>query len=276
MISQSILKTIFDNINFITDKTKIVITIDDFKYIPELSKVISFEKISKTGVITLSELTEQNQNKVIYIFLKKYNFIQKFNKYYYFDYTMMYEFWENLEYYNSYFRDKEPDLIISINKEEHKLYKWDKIDFNMQNYIGLMFFSAFNKIKENYSINTKEYEYFTDINFNFNNYSIITDFKKFFLKEFYNFIKTNHGSVFGNYDFGSNLKNYIQSKKSLLLYEKIKADIVGFINDLSYLYKNVISLINFDIIDIDDYNIKIIVTISLNEEIINYEILSKG
>jgi len=274
MIPQTeILKTVLENISFTSDPSKIIITLDDLKYIPELSKIISFEKIVQSGNVTLSDFHDEDKEKIIFIFLKKYNFIQKFEKRWYFDYTKMLEFWPNLSYYNQIFENKDPDYVITTNDKTYEFYAWDNIELPDKLYIGYMFFSAFNKIKEMESVNEKEYEYFTDIEFKSDNLNMIENFEIFFLKEFATFINTSNGDVFCDYSFGSNLKLYIQSKNNIFLFEKIKTDIAGFINDISILYKNAIELADFSISMVDDYSLKINLLVKINQQFVKYEVI---
>ena len=59
---------------------------------------------------------------------------------------------------------------------------------NIKNFVGVLFFTAFYKI-ENFKEYAKiEYNYFTDIEFDFNNFNLITDMKQFFITEFINFL----------------------------------------------------------------------------------------
>jgi len=274
MIPQvEILKTVLENINFVTDPSKIIITIDDLKYIPELSKIISFEKIVQSKTVFLSDFHDIDKEKIIFIFLKKYNFIQKFEKKWYFDYTKMLEFWPNLSYYNQIFENKNPDYVITTNDKTYEFYVWDNIELYDKLYIGYMFFSAFNKIKEIEFINEKEYDYLTDIEFKSDNLNMIENFEIFFLKQFATFINTSNGDVFCDYSFGSNLKLYIQSKNNIFIFEKIKIDIAGFINDISILYNNAIELVDFSIKNINDYSIKINLIVKINQQFVKYEII---
>lgn len=271
-IQEQIIKTVLENLNFINDPDKIIVTIDDLKYIPDLSKIISIEKIVKNKEITLSQLNYEKRLEVVFLFLKKYYFIQKFGKYYYFDYKKMLDFWPNLEYYKEIFKKLKPELSISIKNENHDFYKWDDLAGHDKMYIGFMFFSAFNKIKNNFYPNDKEYDYFTDIGLSIENMNMIDNFKNFFLKEFMIFINTDYGSVFGDYQFGSNLKKYIQTKDSVLVFDKIKLDIIGFINDLSVLYSGAITFKDLIIEQTYSFSYKITVVVSINNEVISLEI----
>jgi len=276
VIDNILKENILKNISFISDPSKINISLNDLKYIPELTKVISFEKIISLKEITLNQIHKEKWPQLIYIFLNKYNFIQKFSGKKYFDYTKMLGFWD-LEHYKNIFKigdkEKEPDIKMITNDEEHKFYLWDNISDNDKIYIGYMFFSAYNKIKNDQSINEKEYTYFTDINFQMGDYGIIENFKFFFLKQFKNFISTSNGSFFGDFSFGSNLKNMIQTKYKTENLSKLEMDISGFINDISLLYDNALKLNFVDIKTIDDYSIKVIVNVNLNEEILQFEII---
>jgi len=272
-INDQVLKTLMENLNFTSDPSKLIVTIDDLKYIPSLSKIISFEKIIQQKTITLDQIPHDKLPDLMFEFLKKYNFVQKFTKYYYFDYNKMLEFWPNLEYYQEIFKKLEPDLTITIDNEEHKLYRWDRLEDNDKIYIGYMFFSAFNKIREKESPNTKEYLFFTDIYLDALNLGMIENFEEFFLKEFVTFINTNFGSVFGDYSFGSNLKNYVQSKELTTIFDRIKLDIIGFISDLSLLYNNALEFKDLVIEKVDDYSYKIIVLVKINEKVIQVQIV---
>ena len=272
-INDQVLNTLMQNLNFTSDPSKLIITIDDLKYIPSLSKIISFEKIIQLKAITLDQIPYDKRPLVIFEFLKKYNFVQKYTKYYYFDYNKMLDFWPNLEYYQDVFKNLKPDLTITVDGKEHKLYQWDKIEDRDKIYIGYMFFSAFNKIKEKESPNTKEYLFFTDIGLDILNLGIIENFEEFFLKEFITFINTNFGSVFGDYSFGSNLKKYVQSKETTEVFDRIKLDIIGFISDLSLLYNNAIEFKDLIIEKIDDYSYKILVLVLINKKVIQIEIV---
>jgi len=269
--SNEILKTVLDNISFTSDPSKIIITIDDLKYIPQLSEIISFEKIVQNKTLSLNEFNDLEKEKIIFKFLKKYVFIQKFNKKWYFDYTKLYNFWPDLEYYKQIFKT-DPDLKFTTNDEEHSFYLWENIKLHDKIYIGYMFFSGYDKIKNEESINEKEYTYFTDINFGLDNLGIIDNFEVFFLKQFSVFINTNHGSVFGDSSFGSNLKNYIQSKNRLETIDKIQSDIKGFVNDISILYNNAIQILNIKVTEIDEYSYVFNILLQLNEKKIEFTI----
>jgi len=271
-IQTQIMEVLLDNISFTNDPSKVMITLDDIKYIPELSKIISFEKIVQNKYVTFENFHDTDKEKIIFIYLKKYNFIQKFEKKWYFNYTKMLDFWPKLSYYIQIFENKTPDFKIISQGKEQKFYAWDDITLSDKIYIGYMFFSAFNKIKNTESINEKEFEFFTDIYLQAENLNMIENFEIFFLRQFSTFINTNNGVLFGDYSFGSNLKAYIQNKNNLFLIKKIENDIYGFINDLSILYNNSLELLNFGIKQPDDYSLQIILIIKINNEIVQFEI----
>ena len=271
-IQTQIMEVLLDNISFTNDPSKVMITLDDIKYIPELSKIISFEKIVQNKYVTFENFHDTDKEKIIFIYLKKYNFIQKFEKKWYFNYTKMLDFWPKLSYYIQIFENKTPDFKIISQGKEQKFYAWDDITLSDKIYIGYMFFSAFNKIKNTESINEKEFEFFTDIYLQAENLNMIENFEIFFLRQFSTFINTNNGVLFGDYSFGSNLKAYIQNKNNLFLIKKIENDIYGFINDLSILYNNSLELLNFGIKQPDDYSLQIILIIKINDEIVQFEI----
>jgi hypothetical protein len=257
---KKILPEVFQNI----DKNKIIITLSDLKTIPQLSEIISLNQIIKTGETKLVDYDYETQNKIIEIYLKNYGFLEFKNGSYYFNYTKLKKYFPNNIFYNQLFSDIEPDIIISntldtkeINFKNIKkdckdcimFYKLNKLSKEVLNYIGILFFTAFYKM-ENFSKYAKiEYDYFTDINFEFNDFSIITDMKEFFLTHLLTFLKMNNSQFFGSYNFGSNVKYYIQTKFLNDIYEKIYADINGFISDLNKLYDNFLT-INYVKIDI--------------------------
>jgi len=266
--NSNLINTLQDYLYFTTDKTKIIITLDDFKFIPDLNKVIPIEKIIKEKKITLSEFPFDDQNKLITIFLKKYNFIQKFVKTNYFDYEKMLKFWPKNERYLDYFKGLEPD----IKTNNSTFYKLTKIDDFMLNYIGLMFFSAYSKIENSFNIVDKEYDFFTDVDLSINNFNIIKDIEQFFLQEFLVFIQTTYGTVFGSNIFGSNLKKFIQSKENYILFKQLEIEITSFIKDFKLLYNN-IDLKNFQIIKINDYSYKINLAVIINEKSLGFSIV---
>jgi hypothetical protein len=266
---KEILPEVFQDI----DKNKIVIKLEDLKAIPELSKYISMIQVIKEGETKLVDYDFETQNEIIKIFLINYNFLQFINGDYFFNYTKLKKYFPNNVYLEQIFNSIKPDLVINTDSEEIRFYKWSNLSDNIKNYVGVLFFTAFYKI-ENFKEYAKiEYNYFTDIEFSFNDFSLITDMKKFFITEFINFLYTNNGQYFGAYDFGSNLKRLVQTKAFQETYEKIYFDIKGFINDLNILYGDFIELLDFKIDTSVDYELKIFVYVKINEERLGFNVV---
>jgi hypothetical protein len=266
---KEILPEVFQDI----DKEKIIIKLEDLKSIPELSDYVSMIELIKKKETKLIDYDFNTQNKIIKIFLINYNFLQFINGDYFFNFTKLKKFFPNNVYYEQVFNTMTPDLVIDINNEKIYFYKWEKINDNIKNFVGVLFFTAFYKI-ENFKEYAKiEYNYFTDIEFDFNNFNLITDMKQFFITEFINFLYTNSGQFFGSYDFGSNLKLLVQTKSFHNTYEKIYFDIKGFINDLNVLYNDFIELLDFKIDTSIDYQIKIFVFVKINNDKLGFNVI---
>jgi len=267
----SLIEKFSPDLFFTLDKDKIIITLDDLKNIPELQKYISLKQVILNGKIKLIDLTYENQNQVIIIFLKNYNFIQSFGNEDYFNYTKLKKLWPNNALLDQLFDIKQADLRIEINNETNYFFLFNKLSPEQINYIGLLFFSGFSKVEDSKEYVVKQYEYFTDVNFGPIDFNMITDFKQFFIDQFLTFINTNYQSVFCSNAFGSNLKHYIQTKKLSSYYEKITSDITGFINDFALLYKQTIELINFKIdSESEFYTVKITLIVKINEENVKF------
>jgi len=254
-------------------KDKIVIKLSDLKSIPELSEYISLTQIVEDKETKLIDYDFQTQNKIIEIFLKNYNFLQFINGDYYFNFTKLQELFPHNVYLSQIFQSYTPDLEININDKTYKYYIWSKINDNIKNYVGVLFFTAYYKVENFKEYAIKEYEFFTDVNFDFNDFSMITDMKQFFITEFLGFIKTNNGSYFGSYDFGSNLKYLIQTKYIYEVFEKVFLDIKGFIHDLNILYGNFLELLDFKIDDSKDYEIVLYISVKIKEETLAFRIV---
>ena len=267
---KDILPEVFQHI----DKDKIVIKLEDLKSIPELSNYISLNQILKNKETKFVDYDFKTQIEIIKIFLKNYNFLQYINGEYYFNYSKLKKLFPDNVYLSQIFNSLTPDLEITINDEIYEYYIWSKISDNIKNYVGVLFFTGYYKIENFKEFAIKEYEFFTDINFDFNDFSMITDMKQFFLTEFMAFIKTNNGNFFGSYDFGSNLKYLIQTKFIYDVYEKIYADVRGFISDLNLLYDNFLTLIDFKIDSDNDYDLILYIVISINDETVAFRIIA--
>jgi len=137
-------------------------------------------------------------------------------------------------------------------------------------YVGILFFSAFSKIKEEKSLVQREYDFFTDINFTINDYSMITSFKNFFVQELVAFINTSNGDVFGSYQFGSGIKDLIQSKS--LEYNTVKNKLKGFIKDFAILYEEAFELDDINI-DLNEYTLTIEIKVYLNKKHLVFKII---
>ncbi len=266
---KNILPEAFQNIN----KDDIVIKLSDLKSIPELSKYLSLTQIIKDKETKLIDYDFQTQNKIIIIFLKNYNFLQFINGDYYFNYSKLLKLFPNNVYLEQLFDTLTPDLEITVNSEIIDYYLLSKISDNIINYIGILFFTAYYKVENLKEFSIKEYEFFTDINFDYNDFGIIKDMKQFFITEFLNFIKTNNGSYFCSYDFGSNLRYLIQTKYIYDVFEKVFIDIKGFIQDLNIIYNNFLELIDFKIDNSKDYEIFIYISVKILEEEVAFRIV---
>ena len=257
---------------FSIDKSKIIITMDDLKYIPQLSEYIPLQKIIKENEIYLDNLDFNIQNKIILLFLENYHFIQFFGSKKYFNYTKLEYYWPNNTYYHQIFDNLRVSKEIDIEGVKYKYYLLDDINDYYLNYIGVLFFSAYSKIKDEKEFVEKEYDFFTDSYFENSKNGIIEDLKEFFIKQLSVFIDTLHGNIYGSNDFGSNIKTYIQNKSSNIILEKIYADFDGFINDISYLYGQFIELRDLEINQVDEYSIEIIIVIHFNNELLRFTI----
>jgi len=262
---------------FTLDKSKIIIKIDDIKRNQKLQKYIRLDKLLETEKIYLTDLSFKDQNEVIKLFLKEYNFIIKIANDEYFNYTKLYQFWKHNTYFIQYFSGMKPDLTIKVNDKENEeeYFHMDKIDSIMLNYIGVLFFSAYSKIENEKVFVQKTYDFFTDCYFDGYKFGVIEDFQEFFVKQFLTFINTTHGSFFGSYNFGSNLKNVLYSKEGKLDH-LAKMDIEGFVNDISVLYNTFLKL---DYIEMsyseDTYTLTINLGIILNDKQLDFVFIKK-
>jgi len=258
---------------FNIDKSKIIITLNDLKFIPKLSEYIPLQKISQEKEIYLTDLSYENQNKVILLFLENYHFIQYFETEKYFNYTKLEFYWPNNVYLKQIFDNLFVDKEIEIDGITYKYYLVNKLKDQYINYIGVLFFSAYSKIKDEKNFVIKEYDFFTDSYFENSRTGLIENLKEFFVKELSIFIDTLYGNVYGSNSFGSNLKTYIQNKNSSIVLDKIYNDFSGFINDISLLYGEFIELHDLELNVIDDYSIQIILVVHFNDELLRFTIV---
>ena len=270
---KEILPEVFQDV----DKNKIVIKLDDVKNTPELLNLISSSQIIKNKEVYLTDYPFETQNKIIKIFLQNYYFLQFINGDYYFNYSKLQKLFPNNVYLSQIFDNMEPDLIIQKiiegKNEEFKYYIFEKLNSSIINYIGVLFFIGYYKIENFKEYSVIEYNFLTDINFELNDFGLITDMKTFFLSEFLTFLRTNTGSFFGSNSFGSNVKYLIQTKNLGDVSEKVYLDIKGFINDINVLYGDFIDLIDFKINNSEDYELFIFITISINNEIMGFRVV---
>jgi hypothetical protein len=99
---------------------------------------------------------------------------------------------------------------------------------------------------------------------------MITSFKKFFVQELVAFINTSNGDVFGSYQFGSGIKDLIQSKA--LEYNTVKDKLKGFINDFAVLYEEAFELDSINI-NLNEYTLTIEIKVYLNDEHLIFKIV---
>jgi hypothetical protein len=105
-----------------------------------------------------------------------------------------------------------------------------------------------------------------------NDYSMITSFKDFFIQELVTFINTSNGDFFGSYNFGSGIKDLIQSK--IADPSTIKEKLKGFINDFAVLYEEAFSLDDINI-TLEDYSMTIEIKVFLNQDHLIFKIVKK-
>jgi len=263
------------------DKDKIIIKKEDLKTIPSLSKYISLKNILLSGTVYLKDYDLETQNNIIYLFLKEYNFISLIGNKEYFNYTKMQKLWPQNVYFNQIFQSKEAYVVdVQVIGEDgnyenqgYSFYKYNELSKYEINYIGVLFFSGYSKIEKETSFVIQEFTGFTDTSFDFNNFSMYTNLKEFFIQEFIVFLNTTKGSVFGDYSFGSGLKQMIHAKKLQKYYDYMIHDITGFINDISVLYGTFIELKKFSLEEPDNYSVKLKLEIHFNKEILEFNLV---
>ena len=262
---------IFRDIN----KDIIIISLEDVKIFPELSKYIPLETIIEQGFIYLKDLDFETQIKVIKDYLKRYDFIEYILQETVFNFTKLKNLWKDNDYLDFIFASKKVFFETTIKneitgkEETYKYYLLDDISTQELNYIGILFFISYSKIKKETNFVIKEYESFTDVHFENNNFTMYKDLKEFFLQEFFNFINIGYGDVFGSYNFGSNLKYLIQSKNLKKFHDESLNDIKGFISDMNVLYGEFIEILDLYIED-QDYELIIHLKLKIEDELLHY------
>jgi len=261
------------------DKDKIVITKDDLKVMPSLTNFISIKHMLESDKVKLADYDINTQNEIINIFLKEYGFIQLILNDLYFNYTKLEKLWPQEVYLQQMFHSKKATVyeVQTIGEdgeyttEEYKFFKIKDLNYYELNYVGILFFVGYSKTEKEVEFVIQEFEAFTDTRFDFNDFSMYKNLKDFFINQFIVFLNINNGGVFGCYEFGSNVKQLVQSKKLTTYYNKLASDIEGFVTDISLLYGGFIKLEGISFNDYD-YEIQIQIRIKFEKETLQFNL----
>jgi hypothetical protein len=117
-----------------------------------------------------------------------------------------------------------------------------EIDYSDIYYLIIIYFNGIYRTNPEIEGEVGIYDTLTDINFELNNYSMILNIKEFFTKEFMYFLKTPPGSLpFAN-DFGTSIKNVIQTKNNIVQEINVQTEINFFIKAFNDLYGNLVDV----------------------------------
>jgi len=248
----------------------IYIYYSDFETIPELADFLPLGSFDDDGKFKLINLTMTDRIKAGYYFLKRDLYIvpelntgnpQFRLDRFYFQFKNIPEVVAFCEkYYNQCkncnnnpcanwckkVSDMPPEFefpeYVNTNRDEFFAINipWDEIPDEDKYYIIVVYFNGIYRTTPDYAQNFGIYQILTDVDFDLNKYSLIVDIKEFFTKEFIYFLKLPPGSLpFAN-DYGTYLKNVVQTKNLVVQKIRVENEINFFIINFNKIYGNLV------------------------------------
>lgn len=259
------------------DSNKIIITKNDYNYIPSLSRFIPVIKFTERDYVYLNEFNNSSKSNIIREYFIKYNIVQRIPSMY-FDYTSIRNFYPSDEKLNDIlnkYKDLSNQYTINgdtiyyvKNGNEYILYSELSKNFDDLFYLGTLFFFAYNKIKDDINYHVFQSDYMSDIN-SLTSITPIQNIKDFLFQELKVFIMLSPGSIPFCNGFGSTVSNLVQSKNIDIYLEQSVLEIKSFIEDFSVIYDNSITFKNI-LFNVNDRELEISVIVSINNENILY------
>jgi hypothetical protein len=115
-------------------------------------------------------------------------------------------------------------------------------DYSDLYFIVVMYFNGIYRTSPENAQEFGTYQLLTDIDFDLNKYSLIINIKEFFTREFVYFLKTAPGSIpFAN-DYGTEIKNAVQTKNFIIRQLSVESEIQFFILKFNTVYGSLVKL----------------------------------
>jgi len=116
------------------------------------------------------------------------------------------------------------------------------IDYSDLYYIIILYFSGIYRTSPMKTSDFGIYNILTDIDFDLNKYNMILDIKEFFTREFIYFIRTSPGSLPFACDYGTHIKEVVQTKNFIVKEIQVEAEINFFIHGFNTLYGDMVEV----------------------------------
>ena len=245
----------------------------DFESIPELANYLPLGSFDDEGKFQLINLPKETRIEVGTLFLERDLFIEhsivdgslqlRLDRFYE-DFKNIPEVVAFCEKYYNRCKDPCESWCDSVNSQPPnyefpdyaeedeqcfaKKVPWDIMPEDDKYYVIVVYFNGIYRTSPEEAQNFGVYNVLTDVNFELNTYSLITDIKEFFTREFIYFLKTPPGSLpFAN-DYGTHIKTVIQTKNLTVQRILVENEINFFIIHFNELYGDLVTIKTINIV----------------------------
>jgi len=250
---------------------EVIIKRRDVIDIQKLMQYFNDLHINFDQTLRLDSLLIQEQNTVGIIFFEYYGFIVEVEGRSYLRKSRFREIFKDSEIMNSYLDRSER---LSPTKVEDALVI-EILTTDQLNEIVLNWFSTkyrnFRSIEKHIPLTDNLF----DININHGYFKKVTNRSEFLGDAFSRFIRTQQGEIPFSNDFGSRIKESLQTKATFFTKKIILEEITEFIKSLSNIYSDEFSLVGIDYREVQGIAVSTIILITLqanNEEPISFEL----
>ncbi len=232
--------------------------------ISDLMNYLSDKKIHFVDILKLSTLPINQQVDIGLIFLEYYGFIVTRDSKKYFLESKMLNYFRDADvilYYLKRSKNLAPTNLIDVldykiltTKQLHEIIlSWFTLDFRN--------FRSIDKFIER---TTELY----DINLNKGHFDKIINDTEFLGLMFNRFVRTQKGSIPFSNDFGSTIKQNLQSNSTFFLRKTILEELTDFVTTLTSIYSSTFKLIDINYAEegIIDVKLTVYITLQVNQE----------
>ena len=258
--------------------THFIITKYDLVKYPELYQYIELAELDQYGNFYFDHYSYSQKLQIATVYFRRENILKLIKGYFFYDLQKLLNIdssnakLNNLinNFSKSYYFDRDPDsklvLAQALTEQENEIL------------FEVFFFNKNKTTKERYYASEKLIT-LTDVNLNYNRYTLETSTKRFFLSIFKNWINTRQGAIPFASGYYCSIKDLVQSKNLEIVYSYVKNEFTTFFNDLEILYNGSIHLKDIKIKNLEDMTgtaaLEIQLTVKIvdkNTETLNFNI----